>query len=472
MAVSCPVLLGLGVVAFLTTLIVFILEIVNAQTARIAQTVQQASAASAALEGLVLIMILVLTCMSARHSTYYGPKKLGEIWFPVGIVLVVIAAVPSVVALAALGTETEDVHILGGPEQAYLIGTGAVLGLALAAQLTFVVVYFVGSRLPGNDEERAFHVPNPNRVKSVRYSQTIMGAAEESKQPIPSDFRSPPGSSSGRSVAETVSSIRTSLSHKVRHVDSRTRLLSIKSTKSTLNSAKSNGSIWSRARGESLDSMMAPGEGFDSWDTSSVETQNRHVLDITAPPPARFLGALETIPASPTVSRAPSPGSPLDLEAQAERLHRTRSYSPLPRPPSTVLKTYSSSSELHIHPLFRADSPTPPPAATPGTTILAAPETARTLSAKSLTRMRSGSFPSLNPLSHRGSEENLKSKPPTPERLSPLSSELEEEKERQMTPPLPEWILNAGARTSLTEYQLRKQRDRETKVDSGLDLLP
>lgn len=471
MAVSCPVLLGLGVTAFLTTLIVFVLEIANAQTPRSATPVQHAAAASAVLEGLVMLMVLVLTSMSVRHSTYYGSRRLGPTWFPVSIVLVIVAAIPSIVALAVLAQETEDVAILGGPEQAFMIGAGVVLGLALAAQLVFVVVYFVGSRSAVGDEENAFSAVNPMRVKSVRYSQTIMGSAE-AKQNALSDFQSPPGSSSGRSVAETMSSIRTSLSYKVRHVDSKTRLLSIKSSKSTVRSARSTRSIRSitsraAARASSLDSIIISEEGFDSWDTSSVEPQNRQ-FDITVPPAARFVGPLETIPASPTTSRAPSPGAPLDLESRAERIHRTRSYSPLPRPPST-LRTYSSTSELHIHPLFRADSPTPPPAATPGTSILAAPDAARTVSVKSLNRMRSGSFPSSSPLG-RGSEEGRKSKSPSPsiDRVSPLPTEPEEQ--RQMTPPLPEWILNAGARSSLTEYQLRKQRDRET--DSGLGILP
>ncbi|KAF7535336.1 hypothetical protein G7054_g5414 [Neopestalotiopsis clavispora] len=54
-------------------------------------------------------------------------------------------------------------------------------------------------------------------------------------------------------------------------------------------------------------------------------------------------------------------------------------------------------------------------------------------------------------------------------RLSPIPIEPFEDLERQMTPPLPDWILNAGSRTSLTDYHLRKQRDKDGTVDSGFE---
>ncbi|KAI1858305.1 uncharacterized protein JN550_012755 [Neoarthrinium moseri] len=464
----------LGVAAVLATIATFVLEIANAVTSRTTTTtVQTAAAVAAALEGAVLGLLAVFFIMSLRHSTYYGQNKLGSVWFPAGLVAIVLATAASIVVLVVLGKETENVPILGGAEMSYLVGDAVTVGIAFTLQMVFVVVYFMGSRLAGDDRAHSLHTEGGRftpqmRVKSIAYSKTLAGSYEP-KERLPVDYQSPPGSSSGRSMAETMSSIRSSLSHKIRPVDSRTRLLSVRSTRSV----RSTGSRTGR-RPPSFDSLAPAEQGFDSWDTSAVDPQNRQVIDTSLPAAGapRFLGGLETIPASPTVSRSPSPGYALDLEPPPKRnVRRSRSYSPVPRPPPAMTPD-GSTSELNIHPLFRTDSPTPPPAATPGTSIIAAPDVARTrtVSAKSLNRMRSGSLPaSSSPLSAHGSLESLKSSKapsPTGERLSPLATELVEE--RQMTPPLPEWILNAGCRSSLAEYHSRKARD--SKADSGLDL--
>lgn len=66
------------------------------------------------------------------------------------------------------------------------------------------------------------------------------------------------------------------------------------------------------------------------------------------------------LPESPSLSRATSPihsGSPTDHH--------------LPFPP--MIGEYASSSQTHIHPLFRSDSPVPPPTPTPGTKVTASP---------------------------------------------------------------------------------------------------
>jgi len=77
--------------------------------------------------------------------------------------------------------------------------------------------------------------------------------------------------------------------------------------------------------------------------------------------------------------------------------------------------------------------------------------------------MRSDSLPVVpSPLSQQGSFEDLRRRDRT-ESLSPeLSEEVEEElgsgSERKMTPPIPDWILSAGSRTSLSGYHSRKIR--------------
>ncbi|ETS80182.1 hypothetical protein PFICI_07711 [Pestalotiopsis fici W106-1] len=460
MAISWAFRAIVGIVALLTTVAVVVLEIANAQTRRNAATVQTTAAVATTLEGLTLVVMAVLVCMSFRHSTYYGPSKLSAIWFPLYVTGVVLATAASVVALVFVDKEEKPAEILGTSKMSYLVGTSVALGLAFTFQLSFVIIYFMGSRVQ-HDEKQGLSSPSGRflpqmRMKSVPYSRTAESVIKPAEV-CSFDMMSPPGSSGGETM-------RSSLSHRVRPMDSKTRLLSTRSSHSIKSTPSKR-----RGRGMSFDTMPDVEEGFDSWDTSSVDTQNRQVLDTAMPAADRFLGALETIPASPTVSRSSSPYTAADIEPPQAAMHRARSYSPVPRPPP-ALHSYGSTGELHIHPLFRADSPTPPPAATPGTSIVAAPEGSRTLSVKKITRMRSGSLPTTSsPLSRQGSIDSMRSKQSVSPggRLSPIP--IEPPEERQMTPPLPDWILNAGSRTSLTDYHLRKQRERDGTVDSGFE---
>ena len=87
--------------------------------------------------------------------------------------------------------------------------------------------------------------------------------------------------------------------------------------------------------------------------------------------------------------------------------------------------------------------------------------------------MRSGSLPvSRSPLSRQGSADNLPTRSVRAESYSPEPSpkvELDPEAERKMTPPIPDWILSAGSRTSLSGYQGRKLKaaDRQEAETSG-----
>jgi hypothetical protein len=250
-----------------------------------------------------------------------------------------------------------------------------------------------------------------------------------------------------RSASDTMSSIHSSIIHVVRPISSKTRLVSQNKP----------------YRPPSLDSGTGEREiaedSFDSWDLSAVEPHSRHFVlsaanstRTSSPNHGRFL---ETIPASPAVSRSPSPGFPLDLEPPPRR-RRSRSHSPA----TTIVAKHGdpasslTGSESHIHPLFRSDSPTPPPTATPGTVVTAAPGAGHAIiDRQSLHRMRSGSLPnSPSPLVHSRSLDDIAStikdgdengRPPSPP-------------EREMTPPIPDWILGAGPRNSFSGYSRRK----------------
>ncbi|KAI8953966.1 hypothetical protein F4801DRAFT_575982 [Xylaria longipes] len=444
-----PVALGLA--ALLATVATLALEVVLAygtwsstSPARILAVVAFVA------EAIVLILLIGKLTKYVRGTNGYRSRDLWSTWFASDLFVSVLASVVSVALLIVTG-KAKDLprNIANVPPINLVIGSAIALGFAFTGQLFFVVVYFVLHRLPDSEQALSLHTNEegrlspqlPMRVKSVPYERTKPALSQTRiNERGSSEFSSRPGTSGGRSAAETVSSFSGSLSSVVHPMGSRTRLLS-----NTSRPGRRPGSLDS---GSYRDRSSVTEDGFDSWDTSAVDPRNRQmVLETSSPIRTRFL---ETIPASPTTSRSPSPGCPLDLEPP-KRGRRDRSYSPVPRAQQERIVT-PPESELHIHPLFRSDSPGPPPAATPGTVVVAAPNAGKFITGKSVTRMRSGSLPnSPSPLSRQGSDESFRKTPsPNYDRLRPEDVAGEE---RKMTPPIPEWVLNVGSKTSLAEYQ-------------------
>lgn len=272
-----------------------------------------------------------------------------------------------------------------------------------------------------------------------------------------SNYSKTPPSSSGRSRAgsDTMNSIRSSLSQAIRPATSKTKLIS-KTSPYRASSAESH-----------RETIVETDDGFDSWDTSTVDAQSRHAVESASPTPPRFL---ETIPASPTTSRSPSPGCPLDfpmdLEPPPKMRRRSRSlmgdnnYGEIPggsraTSRATSPESPSAKHESHIHPLFRTDSLTPPPSATPGTNVNAAPGAGLLLSDRSSIRslrLRSGSLPT-SPLVHSASLDSIKFAIEREERDREWG-QLNLGVERTLTPPIPDFVLNA--RSSMAGYTKRK----------------
>lgn len=476
MAISQLLPAGLGTLAILPTTAILVIHIILAHSLADPSpksAVRITAIIAALLEAAVLLILACLACSYLWAWPWLlRLKNLNGICFGVGLFLCTVTAAVSVSSLVCLSNAASELPstILGSKVTNFLVGSSVTLGLAFATQLIFLVFHFVASRFHHDDGRESVRVmedgnrsTSQREVKSIAYHQTSpYGTHLRASASL--DSKTPPGSSSGRSATETMSSIRSSLSNVVRPISSKTRLLS--------------GSQRTPRRPASLEAenlhdqrQISAEDGFDSWDTSAVDPQNRQtVLQTSSPPLGRFL---ETIPASPTTSRSPSPGTPLDLEPPRTR-RRSRSYSPGPsgaaRAQRAAFMQQFPHSESHIHPLFRSDSPTPPPTATPGTVVTAAPNGGQVLSDKAsirtLTRMRSGSLPAVpSPLSRQGSFDSFSRRP------SSSSPELPEEEdelqvpadgtERKMTPPIPpipDWILSAGTRTSLSGYNNRKVR--------------
>ncbi|GAB1320232.1 hypothetical protein MFIFM68171_10442 [Madurella fahalii] len=473
MAIPRALPVSLGAVAVFPTTATLVIHIILARhPVNQSSMIRTTAIVAATLETIVLVFIFAL---AVSHLGRWAPiarlTKLQGLWFAGGLLLCTAAAavsVSSLISLSRVASRHENSTVLGARVMDLLVGSAVALGLAFASQLVFLVFHFVVGRMRGSETSTSSHADerrsrSPPPVKSIAYHETSP-ISTKGRGSISFDWRTPPGSSSGRSATETMSSIRSSLSQVVRPISSKTRLLS-GSQRSSRRPASLDLPAYHDRRSRSTD------DGFDSWDTSAVDPQNRQtVLESSSPPLGRFL---ETIPASPTTSRSPSPGTPLDILEPPRARRRSRSYSPVStrtiQAQRAAFTQHLSQSEAHIHPLFRSDSPTPPPLATPGTVVIAAPNAGQVISdrqsirsIKSVRRMRSGSLPAVpSPLSRQGSCDSFH------RRAESSSPEIREEDEawapgvdteRKMTPPIPEWILSAGSRTSLTTYNSRRLR--------------
>ena len=223
---------------------------------------------------------------------------------------------------------------------------------------------------------------------------------------------------------------------------------------------------------------LSQDSGFDTWDTSSVAPHIRESIHRSSPT-TRGPTILAPIPGSRSPSPAKALEGPFYFPVPLESISAYPPTSPLPNysRPGTRRRSASTDSnafrqfsadfaEEHIHPLFRTNSPTPPPSATPGTTVTAAPGSFEGLriNQRVLHRMRSGSLPSSpSPL-------GLSSPNYFYDALETVEREPEPEPkveiDRELTPPIPDFILSAGSRTSFIGYGRRKSENKE-RDDSG-----
>ncbi|KAJ4385189.1 hypothetical protein N0V85_008153 [Neurospora sp. IMI 360204] len=544
MAIPHVILALLGIVAVLATTAIFVIHIILARSLaqETSSPVKTTTIVAAVFEGLALLtttFLLVSSCVASRLV-----RRFNGVLFGVGLFVCSVAAALSIATLVFLSKDSVKLpkEVAGTKTSGLLIGGSVALGVAFATQLLFQVLHFIGARMGGmgyvGDEESS---PR-QQVKAIPYQQTNPNTEKVRFEDPTVSARAIPRPSYGHSVGNSLSSWRSSLYSVMRPVPSTTHLLASNSQHSLSLRMCQPDSIDSTAMRERHTASVATTleNGFDSWDTSSVDPQNRQTVAEAAsacsPPmlPAPFL---ETIPASPMASRQPSPGLPptdsqLDLGNSLlippkSIRRRSRSFSPASmrsmeraREAFTQHATMSEThiSESHIHPLFRSDSPTPPAIVSPGTVVVAAPNGGQVLSDKhsirTLAKKPSGSFPAVSsPLSRQGSLESFRTKvtryeggsrPGTraeelreedEEGLSDDDENEEEEEEdddrdgvtmssmkgkapavsspspsprsslahddevdREMTPPIPGWILDAGARTSFLGYNQRKSQ--------------
>ncbi|MCJ1406311.1 hypothetical protein MMC19_000376 [Ptychographa xylographoides] len=204
-----------------------------------------------------------------------------------------------------------------------------------------------------------------------------------------------------------------------------------------------------------------------------------------------LFAASHSQPSSPTMEK-PSVFTSFSNLSRPSILRGRSSTESLPhvkRARSASTNTQHLTNEDHIHPLFRSNSPTPPPSATPGTIVTAAPGSFAGLliNERMIHRMRSGSLPSSpSPLAHGTgyffpedavvrTESNIGRVPSTDDEDEDDEDDDDDDRrreemgggeERKMTPPIPEFILSVGRSDSMV-YGKRRPSGPEGVTEAG-----
>ena len=439
-------------------------------------------ATSLQLVSLVPIAYLILKQRKKQSQAFHG---LQDKWWARGrsvlflsIVLSILANGSSLAALIWLKVSLNKVPelILGRKPWIVLLSVFITWVVTVFSQ-TLLFIYLLRSK---NLSANIVHITPETEEgcpDSTEMVQTSRPGTAKTDQSVPHG-----GAGDWSSVSVTPQndqnspSLRSSLTIAVRPSTSKTQLLVHKQTlHSDSRSSLSTNSPSNR---------LSQDSAFDSWDTSSVAPHIREAVHRSSPI-IRTTTVLTPIPGS----RSPSPAKALDgpflfpVPPSKSFTNVTLNVPPnFSRPvtrqrsassDSPLFRQYSATvSEEHIHPLFRTNSPTPPPSATAGTTVTAAPGSFEGLhiNQRILHRMRSGSLPSSpSPLG-----------PSSPTALGIFSSSssffdsspaMESEYEGiegPPTPPIPDFILTAGSRTSFLGYGRRKSRS-ESEADGKGD---
>lgn len=429
-----------GAIAFPLLAAVTVLTILDAVSSNIRYLAL--TIAAAALD-VIALGSLTLAITIAIRGGFWSKANHDSLWHAIVVpaICACFGLVSAAVTLAELGLTRRRSN---GSNSTTRNTVAIVLcGVAVATQAVFYFAVVVSATSAGlYHRSQSTSRPRTPEQKTRPMSLRILTPP---RAQVRQDEEEPP-----KPLNDSTSSFPTVLSSTqvVRPITSKTRLIRTPTTEQ---------SRLSHSLRSSIDSLNR-GDAFDSWDTSDVDVETR---DTVLSASQRRKGTLEPIPGS----RPSSPGRPLEgpfVEPSSSPATSPTAVDPNSSPYSyrpdtarsennpyarranstvslsSMSPTSPSASEAHIHPLFRTDSPTPPPAHTPNTIIHASPiggqfipqpprafsrmnsrETIRAGSASPL--VHSKSF-----VSERGSVDS--SAPPS----------------RALTPPIPEFVLNGA----------------------------
>jgi hypothetical protein len=473
--------------AFLGTLSSFIILDFWVLSADI-QSSKSTALAAAILDPTGLLALVLLIIFSLASSDQGWLKR---VILPLtGALIAVAGACMSLSAILIKKTNAKKGHAKDSDNPGSTIPFPVEVALwimSVVSQLVFYTVVLIGR--PSSDGRQG-------RLSFVQSRRTTPAPARPPTPPTPLRLVAPPYAlpqASTPFVAEAETKERRSswrdslhsLHQVVRPMNSRTRLLGQRS------SISRDSSMSQKSDSRSI-ATTTHSDGFETWDTSALDAQLREQNAIAFPTqPGKT--ALEPIPGSRPVSPARALDGPFhfdstptqstsNLHSQLERIDRPPTdlsfHSRIERPPTAYSHTSHRSanttanttsrtsrptspeipppSEAHIHPLFRTDSPVPPPAATPGTTITASPYSGHVITVPSTrsrasSRARRAPSPSITGNGSRSASPAV-TRNRSPEDISPISGRSRSRSRsssmgapsRAMTPPIPEFILSAS----------------------------
>ncbi|OCK85301.1 hypothetical protein K432DRAFT_413399 [Lepidopterella palustris CBS 459.81] len=427
----------LGVVTWVITAVSTVFAILDAASLVVASITfggLAVAAASLAVVSLCAVGLFLIQYIWRRDGSRLQPKRRR---LPLALACILSSAtslILSLITLILVDVNFKEVtQATTGSWTRQLPVKFAIWALACVGQMAFYSSALTISHKSGKRQTPVF-APEPR--------DSVMSDIREPTPPMPLQIfptsfahkvslASLPSPTFSTTSSQSLRSWRESLQQIVRPVTSRTKLIARHSSL-----GRDSKSIHSDA--QSIDITTLP-DGFDTWDTSSVDPQVRDAVMQSVPSRGRVL---ETIPGSRPASPARALDGPFPFPSSGRQSPALslppKIYSDSSRPPSPAL------SEAHIHPLFRTDSPTPPPAATPGTVVTASPLSGQVISCppRPYSRMRSNSAARSNsraaspsPLAKARSFHGSSSRTPSPP-------------SREMTPPIPDFILTSSPRSS------------------------
>ncbi|KAM0299625.1 hypothetical protein HYE67_007517 [Fusarium culmorum] len=441
LSVSLGALALLATAAVMAVLVVLTVHVPKESSGR---TLSQVSVA---LEAVTLVIIgWFLSTYPSTSFRSWSTRCLG-VDFGAAVLTILFATVSTVATLIQFSKSTleKEDELLNANKNTLLIGLSLALGLGFIFQAGFLSVHFFLTR---RSDQHAFSLHSledgrglpsyrsKSSLKTLRYSHTADPLTQKRNS---IDFHTPASSIRGRSRSGTASSIKAQFSNAIRSA--------------TVRSHVSSSEIRRPITADSVNYQSSE-DAFDTWDTSSVDTHAREVVMEATTPPQKTQGHfLETIPGSPTPSRA-STSNTLEMPLEPPRIRRrSRSYSPVSiRREQLADLPEPALGESNIHPLFRSDSATPPPMATPGTVVVASPNAGQVITHRQSVRSLRSTSVSVHP-SPLGREERESIAEEDEEETDSLSSA-----ERPITPPIPTWVMGAGSRSSWSDYNNRKSK--------------
>ena len=263
---------------------------------------------------------------------------------------------------------------------------------------------------------------------------------------------------------------------------------------------------------------MSIDSAFDDWDTSSVHREIRYAIN-SSPPTTR--AGLEPIPgsrpdspndtvddsylpespiasspphaatsdsatvvgwsSSPRQPKSSPPSSPPNFSRPTSRPGSSHKTNQPPPPSPPRFQPFGHSMQDLIHPLFRPNSPHPPPIATAGTMVTASPMADYLITPRTLEKLRGDSPAGIHKLKASPSIDRvetmstIESVPDSPtlgsdDLGSPGPSIVDE---AELPPILPGFVLSAGSRSSLVDYGKRKsmKKQHKSRLSTGSQVL-